>query len=233
MRIREATLSDAVAMSHVIVDSFLTAHRGQIPEEVWNSRRQNWTYEVSAQGWERTLKDIADSTNPQECVYVAEGNSGEILGLAMAGPDPDTGPTTGSVYVLYVHPGHQRQGIGRRLVEAVARRLAQQGMTGMTIAVLKANTTFLRGSGRAARRGTADRGCRCAASGSGLHLVESSNTSLNSLVPIPPDMLQWSTTTGTNSCGLSHAFESPEPSNRFARLTAPTRGCGFLRRFSI
>jgi ribosomal protein S18 acetylase RimI-like enzyme len=124
-------------MAHVMVDSFLAGHRGQIPEEVWEWRRQNWTYEVSAQGWERTLRGIADGSSPQECVYLAETESGEIIGLAMAGVE--TGSTTAEVYALYVLPDHHRQGNGRRLVAAIAAHLAQWDVTALHIGVLKAN----------------------------------------------------------------------------------------------
>src|SRR5947207_926808 len=86
MRIREANPSDVVPMARVMVDTFLAAHRGQIPEEVWEWRQKHWTYTVSAQGWERTLRDIANGTNPHACVYVAEGEAAEILGLAMGTP---------------------------------------------------------------------------------------------------------------------------------------------------
>ena len=50
MKIREADLSDVAPMAQVMVDTFLVAHRDQIPDAVWQWRRQNWTYAVSAQG---------------------------------------------------------------------------------------------------------------------------------------------------------------------------------------
>src|ERR1051326_7864566 len=104
MHIREATLSDVPSMAQVMVDSFLTAHRGQIPEALWKWRQQEWTYAVSAQGWERTLRHIAEASHPQECVYVAESPSGEILGLAMAQPAvTEAQDSTAEVCVLYVH----------------------------------------------------------------------------------------------------------------------------------
>ncbi|HZT40632.1 MAG TPA: GNAT family N-acetyltransferase [Chthonomonadaceae bacterium] len=140
MRVRKANLSDVEAMAHVGVDSFLAAHKGQIPEPVYRWRQEEWTYAVSAQGWERLLREIADGTNPYACVYVAEIESGEIIGLGMAElAASDATGATGEVYVLYVHPAYQRQGAGRRLVQAIAGRLSEQGITRLDIKVLKAN----------------------------------------------------------------------------------------------
>src|SRR5262245_14134294 len=86
MTVREANRSDVPAMAHVMVDTFLSAHRGHIPEEVWKWRQQNWTYEVSARGWERTLKGIVDGSSPAECLYVAERGPGGIIGIAGGAP---------------------------------------------------------------------------------------------------------------------------------------------------
>ncbi|HLK60062.1 MAG TPA: GNAT family N-acetyltransferase [Chthonomonadaceae bacterium] len=141
MRVRQANLSDVAAMARVGVDSFLAAHKGQIPEPVYQWRKEQWTYAESAQGWERLLHEIADGTNPYACVYVAEGESAEIIGLGMAElAASDATGTIGEVYVLYVHPAYQRQGAGRRLVEAIARHLSERGITRLHIKVLKANT---------------------------------------------------------------------------------------------
>jgi ribosomal protein S18 acetylase RimI-like enzyme len=46
----------------------------------------------------------------------------------------------GEIVSIYVRTGYQRQGIGRRLVQAVAAHLAQHGMTTLQIGTLRANT---------------------------------------------------------------------------------------------
>ena len=40
-------------MGRVMVDSFLSAHRGQMPDAAWQQRVDEWTPEVSARGWAR------------------------------------------------------------------------------------------------------------------------------------------------------------------------------------
>ncbi len=127
-------------MAQVMVDSFLTAHRGQIPEALWKWRQQEWTYAVSAQGWERSLRRIAEASSPQECVYVAESPSGEIIGLAMAQPTAmEAAASTAEVCALYVHTYYQRQGMGRRVLAAIATHLQSQGITALHIGTLKTN----------------------------------------------------------------------------------------------
>ena len=54
-QIRHARADDARAMGVVMVSSFLDAHRGQMPEPLWQKRRDEWTPEASAESWRRTI----------------------------------------------------------------------------------------------------------------------------------------------------------------------------------
>lgn len=141
MVIRAACEEDAPAMGRVMVDTYLAAHRDQMPAEAWTKRAEEWTPEVSADGWARTLREIAADEQSQDCIYVAEDDGGEIVGLAMGGPaNAEEVPQTGAVYALYVSMSYQGQGLGRRLVQAVAAQVAQHGMTALHIGCLAANT---------------------------------------------------------------------------------------------
>lgn len=141
MIIRAAREADAPALGQVMVATYLTAHRDQMPEEAWAKCAEVWTPAVSAAGWARTLRAIASGDQPQDCLYVAVDEAGAIVGLAMGGPaNAEELPQTGAVYALYVSTRHQGQGLGRRLVQAVAADLAQQGMTALQIGCLAANT---------------------------------------------------------------------------------------------
>jgi len=140
MIIRAAYEADAPAMGYLMVETYLAAHRDQMPAAAWAKRATEWTPEVSAQGWARTLRELAAATGPHDCIYVAEDEHGELLGLALGGPaNVAGGPPTGAVYALYVRRSAQGRGVGRRLVHAVAADLAQQGMTALQIGCLAAN----------------------------------------------------------------------------------------------
>jgi ribosomal protein S18 acetylase RimI-like enzyme len=124
-----------------MVDSFLAAHLGQIPEEAWHKRKDEWTYAVSEAGWARTLAGIEDGTLPRTCIYVAVDSAedeGAVVGLVMGGPAEFT-PDTGEINALYVQPGFQGRGYGRALVLAAAAHLAKMGMSALHIGCLAAN----------------------------------------------------------------------------------------------
>jgi ribosomal protein S18 acetylase RimI-like enzyme len=124
-----------------MVATYLAAHRDQQPAEVWAKRAEEWTPEVSAQGWARALAEIASGERSQDCIYVAVDDGGELVGLAMGGPaNAEELPQTGAVYALYVATSHQGHGLGRRLVQAVAADLTRHGMTALQIGCLAANT---------------------------------------------------------------------------------------------
>ena len=136
MRIREAELRDAAGLARVMVDSFRSAHRDYIPEE----SLMKLTYEESERNWARALSELSGSTESMEYIFVAENDAGDLIGVAMGGPERSNHPLyTGEVYVLYLLPQYHRQGIGRRLTGQVVKRLVEQGMHSLLIRVLKAN----------------------------------------------------------------------------------------------
>ncbi len=139
MIIRLAHEADAPAMGQVMVETYLAAHRDQMPADAWARRAADWTPEVSAQAWARELREIAAGTELRECIYVAVDEGGELIGLAMGGPAADELLQTGAVYALHVRMSHQGRGVGRRLVQMVAADLAQHGMTALQIGCLAAN----------------------------------------------------------------------------------------------
>lgn len=140
MMIRPAHAADARAMGQVMVTTYFAAHRDQMPDAVWTKRAAEWTPEVAADGWARTLREIATDEWSQNCIYVAVDDGDEIVGLAMGGPaDTEALPRTGAVYALYIATRHQGQGLGQRLVQAVAADLAQKGMIALQIGCLAAN----------------------------------------------------------------------------------------------
>jgi ribosomal protein S18 acetylase RimI-like enzyme len=140
MLVRLARVEDAPAMARVTVDTFLPAHRGQMPEMAWMKRKEEWTYEVSEHSWARTLREIAEGARPEQCIYVSLDEAGEVVGLAVGGlPRADGPEDTGEVHMLYVRESQQGRGHGRRLVGAVAAHLAQRGKRALVIGCLTAN----------------------------------------------------------------------------------------------
>lgn len=140
MRIRRATLADASVMAQVMVDTWLTAYRGQVPEGQWQRRREEWTYAVSERGWRSFLTEIEDGSNTEECVYVAVTAGGEVVGVVVGCPATlDLLPNAAEVSALYVRPTNQRQGLGRQLVQLVAAHQATLGKSALLIRCLATN----------------------------------------------------------------------------------------------
>jgi ribosomal protein S18 acetylase RimI-like enzyme len=145
VNIRAAHESDAPAMGRLMVETYLRAHKGQIPDGAWQKRLEEWTWDVSAGGWSRSICEIATGSSPKDCVYLAvEEAAGEeqeqLAGLVMGGP-AECGPwaEAGEIYALYVRYGYQRRGLGRKLVQAAVRHLRGSGMHRLLIRSLVAN----------------------------------------------------------------------------------------------
>lgn len=140
VRVRIAAIDDAPAMGRVMVESFLAAHRGQMPEAAFQKRVDEWTPEVSATGWSRVLEAISDGNRDRDVVLVAEDDDG-LVGLVCGGAAEGGAAdgTTCEIGALYVHPGHLGHGIGRALLRAAAQHLADLGYHELHIGVLSAN----------------------------------------------------------------------------------------------
>ncbi len=129
--IRLATCDDARAIGEVQLSSWRTAYRGIGVDEFLD----NASVDDRIALWTRILCDPESKT----LVYVAEVD-GQVVGFAAGGPER-TGDAEykGELYALYLLQTHQRKGIGRALLGAVAQRLADSGLSTMLIWVLAVN----------------------------------------------------------------------------------------------
>jgi ribosomal protein S18 acetylase RimI-like enzyme len=141
MRVREAREQDAAAMARVLIESTRSAFGAFIPRE----RLLAFTPEESARNWARTLRGLREAPHSEECLLVAETAAGEVVGVAMGGPERAGHPRyVGEVKVLVVLPAYQRQGVGRRLVRAVVGHLVQRGAPSFLIRVVEPNAAARR-----------------------------------------------------------------------------------------
>jgi L-amino acid N-acyltransferase YncA len=130
--IREANNSDASAIAKVHVDSWRTTYRGLVPDDFLASL----SYEQRQSMWERHLNNTESGT----FVYVAEDESGQVVGFVSGGPERTRDTVyKGEIYAIYLLEAHQRRGIGRGLFEAVVDRLERAGLQSMLVWVLEDN----------------------------------------------------------------------------------------------
>jgi GNAT superfamily N-acetyltransferase len=114
--IRDATLADAEAMARIQVEGWTRAYASFIG--------------VRQAEWRERLARPAPGT-----VHLLAAEADAVLAIASGGPplrdevivEGDTDDYTSQVYGLYVTPGRYGGGIGRRLLGALAARLAGQG----------------------------------------------------------------------------------------------------------
>jgi GNAT superfamily N-acetyltransferase len=140
MRVRAAVVDDAPAMGRVMVASWLSAHRGQLPDAAWQKRVDEWTPDVSAQGWVQAFAEQADDRASRDVLLVAVDDAGGVSALVSGTPaDGDASGSIAEINALYVLPGRRGQGIGRSLLRAAAARLAELGFSTLHVGVLTAN----------------------------------------------------------------------------------------------
>lgn len=130
--IREADVSDAAAIARVHVDCWRTTYAGIVPEDYL----ANLSYSQREQIWHAALS----ASESPSFVYVAEDTTGEVVGFASAGQER-SGQVAykGELYAIYILASYQRRGIGRRLTQAVAKRLVEAGIHSMLVWVLADN----------------------------------------------------------------------------------------------
>jgi GNAT superfamily N-acetyltransferase len=130
--IRLARPADASAIAQVHVASWRTTYRGIMPDDVLDNLR--------LEPRERYWAQVIDQPERGEFIYVAEDDAGQIAGFASGGPEREGDlDYRGELMAIYLLQATQGQGIGRRLFESVAQRLAQQGMYTMLVWVLADN----------------------------------------------------------------------------------------------
>ncbi len=134
--VRRARPADAERLGAFLVPTWLDAHHGQVPEEVWRRRRAEWTPEVSSAAWRRTLGEIEATSGHPSSVLLAEDASGRVVGLGMV---TVVGDGSAAVDALYVDADRHGTGLGRSLLAAIAAIAAADGAGSVDIRVLAAN----------------------------------------------------------------------------------------------
>jgi ribosomal protein S18 acetylase RimI-like enzyme len=122
-------------MAKVNVDTRRVCYAGFYPQELL----AQISYERVETAWRKRIWESPGS--PAVFAFIAEDTFQQcIAGVVIGGPAQTMDlPFQGEIYVLYVLPDYHRQGIGRKLVDAAARRLAAQNMQGLLIWVLADN----------------------------------------------------------------------------------------------
>ena len=133
-RIRPAKEEDVQAIAEVYVETWRSTYAGILPDKV--------LIEMSPERqmvmWARAIRH-ADGP-AEEKILVLEDDDGTVIGVGSAGFNRDRSSSYGGeVYTLYVHPDHQNQGHGERLLAGLFDLMIAQGYDAAVIWVLSLN----------------------------------------------------------------------------------------------
>jgi GNAT superfamily N-acetyltransferase len=129
--IRPARSDDAQSIAAVHVDSWRAAYPGLLPDAVLDGLSVG----DRARHWERILGVAA----PGQVVVAEVGD--RLVGFAHVGPahEGDTGPATGQLDAIYLHPDVWGTGVGRAVHDAGLDRLADDGFVDAVLWKLSTN----------------------------------------------------------------------------------------------
>ena len=130
MKIRLSNIADARAMARIYVQAWRDTYNGILPSDYLGT--------MSIPEHEHAfLNDLHD--NRIICFVAEEGGNG-VVGFVTGGPERNGNFIySGEIYTLYVLRSYQRQGIGFKLVSALAAHLNRHAIYSMMVWVLKQN----------------------------------------------------------------------------------------------
>jgi ribosomal protein S18 acetylase RimI-like enzyme len=132
VRIRRARPEDSRGIATVHVESWRSAYAGILPDRVM----VQMSVDQKASAWRRQIEASAGGPG----LLVAELPEGGIGGFASCGrPSTPFADFAGEIYMLYVLPDWQEQGLGRGLLCASLQQMAKGGAGSAFVWVLADN----------------------------------------------------------------------------------------------
>ncbi|UHA72755.1 GNAT family N-acetyltransferase [Paenibacillus sp. 481] len=132
MHIRPARLEDANLIATVQVQSWRTTYKNIVADDYL----QKLSVEKRREIWEKIISQLDE----QNVLFVAEDESGSIVGFASGGPNREQEyPYDCELYAIYLLEQVQGKGIGRALLHTFAQAMLSRHMTSMLVWVLKDN----------------------------------------------------------------------------------------------
>jgi len=129
--VRAVAADDCDALGLITVAASFKTFLGQIPEAQLDL---TWTPGDSAQGWRRSLAELATS----DLFDVYDDAELGVIGFVWAGPS-DRVPGAGEIRGLYVLPTQQGRGIGRRLLAHAAGQLHDRSLDAVVVGCIREN----------------------------------------------------------------------------------------------
>lgn len=131
MNIRRARVDDAPGIARLQIESYRTAYKSLLPQ----SYLDHFTQEEQEEDWRKVVL-----SNPEEILYVAASNAGDIIGFAL-GRVGSAGISSydSELISMHVQANQQHKGVGRALIAALARELLHRRCGSLMLWVLQGN----------------------------------------------------------------------------------------------
>lgn len=132
--VRSAQWSDAAELRDLHVQTWIATYQGRLEERFYGER-------LAAHRVRDWAQVVRRQTELGGEVLISR-NGANMSGLCQYGPtgdDDDDPAEVGHIDRLYVHPLHQRTGLGRSLLTEATRRLNALGMSAVTLWALEAD----------------------------------------------------------------------------------------------
>ena len=133
MIIREATISDAISIAKVHIDSWRTTYKGIVSDE----HLRKLSYSQKEKAW---INIINDAQRDIKYIFVAEDEKNNIIGFTSCGIERE-GHTAfeGEIYALYIIKEYQNKGVGKLLFNRAVEKLNEMKFHSMLIWALEEN----------------------------------------------------------------------------------------------
>ncbi len=140
--IRPARLADLPQVADIWVRSWQAAYAGIVPAAHLSALDPR----------ERHGRLVERFTSDPRYEMLVADSAATLLGFVVGGPwrGEDAAPEIGELAAIYLAPEHRGRGVGRLLLDAAERRLAERGFAEVRLWVLEDNTSaqrFYRGAG--------------------------------------------------------------------------------------
>jgi ribosomal protein S18 acetylase RimI-like enzyme len=130
--IRIAHIRDVKGIARVHVESWLSTYKGIISDRYLSQlsieqREKSWIWQFR-------------HPNPDEALFVAENDKGEIIGFANGGRNrSEEGRYDAELYAIYILAEYQGQGVGTAIVRALLSHLRIKRYQSFMVWVLETN----------------------------------------------------------------------------------------------
>jgi len=138
MIIREATISDALGIAKVHIDSWRTTYKGIVSDEYLNEL----SYSQKEKAW---INIINDAQKDIKYIFVIENDENNIIGFTSCGIERE-GHTKfkGEIYAIYITKEYQNKGIGKLLFNRAVEKLNEINFSSILIWALEENNQACR-----------------------------------------------------------------------------------------